>query len=134
MPPTVRPSPLTAVGALAMTPRPTKPRAEETVWVRGPATVIDPDRPVPLVSYGDPCVHHKLVVKALQDAGKDWEVVFTGSSMNSLNGAVAAGLGVLAITRRRAQQTGMNAWEDGPLPKLPNLYRGVYVREGGAAD
>jgi DNA-binding transcriptional LysR family regulator len=88
---------------------------------------------VPLVSYGDPCVHHKLAVKALQDAGKDWEVVFTGTSMNSLNGAVAAGLGVLAITRRRAQQTGMHAWDDGPLPKLPELYRGVYVREGGAA-
>ena len=26
----------------------------------------------------------------------------------------------------------MMIWEDAPLPKLPDLYRGVYVREGGA--
>jgi hypothetical protein len=23
-------------------------------------------------------------------------------------------------------------WEDAPLPKLPDLYSGIYVREGGA--
>jgi DNA-binding transcriptional LysR family regulator len=105
---------------------------EEAVWVRGPTTAIHLDQPVPLVSYGEPCVHHRLAVKALQDAGKDWEIVFTGSSMNSLNGAVVAGLGCLAITRRRAAQTGMTIWEEGPLPKLPNLYRAIYIREGGA--
>ena len=106
--------------------------AEETVWVRGAATKVDPDRPVPLVSYGDPCVHHRLAVTALQSAGMDWEVVFTGSSMTSLNGAVAAGLGVLAITRRRASETGLTVWDDAPLPKLPDLHRGIYIREGGA--
>lgn len=105
---------------------------EETVWVRGPNTRIDPERPVPLVSYGEPCVHHRLAATALQSAGMDWEVVFTGSSMTSLNGAVAAGLGVLAITRRRASETGLTVWDDGPLPKLPDLHRGIYIREGGA--
>jgi DNA-binding transcriptional LysR family regulator len=87
---------------------------------------------VPLVSYGEPCVHHRVAVKALKTAGMEWEVVFTGSSMNSLNGAVSAGLGVLAISRRRAAETGFTVWEDAPLPRLPDLYRGIYVREGGS--
>jgi hypothetical protein len=26
----------------------------------------------------------------------------------------------------------MLVWEDPPLPKLPDLYSGIYVREGGA--
>ena len=26
----------------------------------------------------------------------------------------------------------MLIWEDAPLPKLPDLYSGIYVREGGA--
>lgn len=26
----------------------------------------------------------------------------------------------------------MIIWEDAPLPKLPDLYSGVYIREGGA--
>ncbi len=106
--------------------------AEEAVWVRGPSTQIVPDRPVPLVSYGEPSTHHRLAVKALKSAGLDWEVVFTGSSMTSLNGAVTAGLGTLAITRHRASATGMIVWDDALLPKLPDLYRGIYIREGGA--
>ncbi|HZL31820.1 MAG TPA: LysR family transcriptional regulator [Pseudolabrys sp.] len=105
---------------------------EAMVWVRGPNTKLNPDQPVPLVSYGEPCVHHRVAVKALKSAGLEWEVVFTGSSMTSLNGAVEAGLGVLAISRRRAVETGFIVWEDAPLPKLPDLYRGIYVREGGS--
>jgi DNA-binding transcriptional LysR family regulator len=105
---------------------------EPMVWVRGATTRIDADKSVPLVSYGEPCVHHRVAVKALKTAGREWEVVFTGSSMTSLNGAVSAGLGVLAISRRRAVETGFTVWEDAPLPKLPDLYRGIYVREGGS--
>jgi DNA-binding transcriptional LysR family regulator len=107
-------------------------RAQEVVWVHSPATRIDHDRPVPLVSYGELCVYHRLAVQALQSVGFDWEDVFTGPSVASLSGAVNAGLGVMAITRRRAAKVGMLVWETPPLPKLPDLYSGIYVREGGA--
>jgi DNA-binding transcriptional LysR family regulator len=107
-------------------------RAQEVVWVHSPATRIDHDRPVPLVSYGELCVYHRLAVQALQSVGFDWEDVFTGPSIASLSGAVNAGLGVMAITRRRAAKVGMLVWENPPLPKLPDLYSGIYVREGGA--
>jgi hypothetical protein len=39
----------------------------------------------------------------------------------------------MAITRRRANNLGLQIWEDSPLPKLPELYSGIYVREGGAS-
>jgi DNA-binding transcriptional LysR family regulator len=106
-------------------------RVQEVVWVRSPASRIDRDRPIPLVSYGEQCVYHRLAVQALQSAGLDWEDVFTGPSSASLRNAVVAGLGVMAITRRRAAKLGMQVWEDAPLPKLPDLYSGIYVREGG---
>jgi hypothetical protein len=38
----------------------------------------------------------------------------------------------MAINRRRADDDRIVVWEDGPLPKLPDLYSGIYVREGGA--
>lgn len=106
--------------------------SEEMIWLRGPGARLDPDRPVPLVSNGEPCIHHRVAMKALKAAGLEWEVVFTGSSLTSLNGAVAAGLGVQAVTRRRAASSGCEVWEDAPLPKLPELYRAIYIREGGA--
>jgi DNA-binding transcriptional LysR family regulator len=68
----------------------------------------------------------------LKSAGLEWEDVFTGPNMTSLYNAVAAGLGVMAVTRQRANDVGMIVWDDAPLPKLPNLYSGIYVREGGA--
>ncbi len=105
--------------------------AQETVWVRGLTTELDPNGPVPLVSHGDACIYHRMAVQALQSAGLDWENVFTGPSMFSLSNAVVAGLGTMAIIRRRANDHGMMVWEDAPLPRLPDVYSGVYVREGG---
>jgi DNA-binding transcriptional LysR family regulator len=105
---------------------------EETVWVRGANTELDPERPVPLVSHGEASVYHRVAVTALKSAGMDWEDVFTGPSMASVNGAVGAGLGVMALTRLRAHECTVQTWEDAPLPKLPNLYGGIFVREGGA--
>jgi DNA-binding transcriptional LysR family regulator len=99
--------------------------------VRGHSTRLDPDRPVPLVSYGEPCVYHRHAVAVLNAAGLDWEDVFMGPSMASLKGAVMAGLGVMALTQRRASEVGLVIWDDAPLPKLPDLYSGVYIREGG---
>lgn len=106
--------------------------AQEIVWVRGLTTDFDLNRPVPLVSYGDPCVYHQTAVQALKKAGLDWEDVFTGPSMTSLTIAVVAGLGVMPMIRRRANELDLLLWEDGPLPKLPDLYSGIYIREGGA--
>ncbi len=106
--------------------------AQEIVWVRGLTTDVDPDRPVPLVSYGDPCVYHQIAVQVLKEAGLDWEDVFTSPSMTSLISAVVAGLGVMPMIRRRANELDLLLWEDGPLPKLPDLYSGIYIREGGA--
>ena len=86
---------------------------------------------MPLVSYGEPCVYRQLATSVLKSAGLAWEDVFIGPSLNSLEGAVAAGLGVMPIIRRRAIESGMMVWDDAPLPKLHDLYCGVYIREGG---
>lgn len=105
--------------------------AQEVIWVRGKDTVLDPGRPVPLVSHGEASTYHDIAVTALKLAGLEWESVFTGPSLISLDGAVTAGLGVMAITRRRADALGMLVWEDPPLPKLPDLQSGIFVRETG---
>jgi len=104
----------------------------EIIWARGHNTRLNLDAPVPLVSSGTPCMYHRLVARTLKSAGLDWEDVFTGPSLNSLMNAVAAGLGVMATSRCRTHDDRIVVWEDGPLPKLPDLYSGIYVREGGA--
>jgi DNA-binding transcriptional LysR family regulator len=82
-----------------------------------------------------------LAATALQKAGLEWEEVFVGPSLLSLSGAVASGLGVMALARRRAVQFGLLGWngaslvwDDTSLPELDSIYCGIYVREGASRD
>lgn len=104
---------------------------EEPVWIRSPATKLDPDAPVPLVSYGGESACQRIAVAALHRAGLDCNFVFTAHSLVSQTAAVAEGFGVMVVPRGRAVRHNLMIWEDGPLPKLPMLHGAICVREGG---
>jgi DNA-binding transcriptional LysR family regulator len=119
---------------LAVTDKPPviKPRhmwMRHAVWVRSDATRVDPDRPVPLVSYGEDCACQRVAVAALSQAGRRFDLVFTSVSLTSLAAAVGAGFGVVVMPRGRALRNNLYIWEDAPLPALPQLYCGIYVRD-----
>lgn len=103
---------------------------EPLVWVRAPSTEIDFNRPVPLVSYGDECLFTRNAMTALSQIGRDSELIFIGSSLLGLGAAVAAGFGVMALPRSRVGIPGVAVWDDAPLPALPDIFCGIYVREG----
>jgi DNA-binding transcriptional LysR family regulator len=103
---------------------------EDLVWVRGAGLRLDPPRPVPLVSYGDDCLFTRSATRALAEAGMDCERAFVGSSLPGVAAAVAAGIGVMALPRSRANRPGLVVWDNAPLPPLPGLAAGIYVRAG----
>jgi len=122
--------------AVTETPPTIEPRhtwMREAVWVASPATRIDPKGPVPLVCYGEDCASQRVAVATLRQAGRTCEFVYTSRSLVSLAAAVQAGFGVMAMPRGRASKKGLVVWEGSPLPKLPDLYCGIYVREGGTS-
>jgi DNA-binding transcriptional LysR family regulator len=107
---------------------------EPLVWVHAPSTLIDPGRPVPLVSYGEECLFTRSAMAALSQAGRECELAFIGSSLLGLGAAVAAGFGVMALPRGRADIPGIAVWDNAPLPKLPDIFCGIYVRGGVEAE
>jgi DNA-binding transcriptional LysR family regulator len=106
---------------------------EPLVWVRSGSVPLDPSRPVPLVSYGEECLLTRIAMTALSHAGRECELTFVGSSLLGLGAAVAAGFGVMALPRSRADIAGIAVWDDAPLPKLPDIFSGIYVRPGACA-
>jgi DNA-binding transcriptional LysR family regulator len=104
----------------------------QAVWVHSERTRIDPQGPVPLICYGEDCACQRVAVATLRQAGRGCEFVFTSHSLVSLAAAVSAGFGVMVMPRGRALKNDLTVWEDAPLPKLPELYCGIFVREGGA--
>jgi DNA-binding transcriptional LysR family regulator len=114
---------------------------EDVVWVRGVNTRLDLTQPIPLISYGEKSLNRQLCANALKKVGLEWEEVFVGPSLLSLSGAVASGLGVMALARRRAMQFGLLGWngeslvwDDTPLPDLDSVFCGIYVREGAGRE
>ena len=103
---------------------------EPLVWVHAPSTVIDPARPVPLVSFGEDSLLGRVAMNALSQAGLSCEKTFSAFSLIALANAVAAGFGVMPLPRSRAGLPGISVWENAPLPTLPDIFCGVYVRDG----
>jgi DNA-binding transcriptional LysR family regulator len=108
--------------------------SEEVVWLRSAATRLSAARPVPLVSYGEDCVFTRNACETLSRAGRDCELAYVGSSILGLAAAVIAGFGVMPLSRARADLAGVSVWEDAPLPKLPDIYSGIYVRAGAEPE
>jgi DNA-binding transcriptional LysR family regulator len=103
---------------------------EDAVWLRGRATVLDPTAPVPLVAFHEDWLCHRIAVKALTEAGRDTELVFTAPTIIGLAAAVGAGLGIMVLACSRVRLPDLIIWEDAPLPRLPKLNWGIYLREG----
>jgi DNA-binding transcriptional LysR family regulator len=103
----------------------------QAVWVHSEATNIDPEGPVPLISYAEECACQRLAVSALNRAGRDSFFAFTSASLVSLAAAVKAGFGVMVTPRGRALRNDLDIWHDAPLPALSQLYCGIYLRDSG---
>lgn len=103
---------------------------EQLSWVRGPLEQIGCINPVPFVSYGEECPFYRIAQAALNQVGQSVDVVLTAPSLAHLMGAVASGLGVMVLPRSRVPNQ-LVRWDDGPLPALPAMFCGIFVREGG---
>jgi hypothetical protein len=40
----------------------------------------------------------------------------------------------MALPRNRAEIPGLMAWDNAPLPKLPDIFCGIYVRQGALVE
>ena len=73
---------------------------------------------------------YRAGVAALTQAGRESRLVMTATTVLSLSAGVDAGLGTMVMTRGRVRLTQLIRWDDAPLPPLPELHVGIYVREG----
>lgn len=72
---------------------------DETVWLAQADFEFDPKEPIPLIVYPAPSVSRTLALRALEEAGADWRIVCSASSLSGQFAAAAAGLGVVPLAR-----------------------------------
>jgi DNA-binding transcriptional LysR family regulator len=106
---------------------------DELVWVRGRDASIDAVEPLPLIAHDMTCVLSRLTTATLNEAGRNWELVFNALSAGSLAAATSAGLGV-AVAIRRFVGDDLVICEDDALPRLPDVVCGIYLRDSTDHD
>ena len=92
---------------------------EPLIWVVGTETEASLHETVYLVLLPSPCSFRKIATESLEKANRKWEILFTGTSIGSIQAAVQAGMGV-SILPKGALRKGLRiAPSHLALPQLP---------------
>jgi len=102
---------------------------EPLIWVQAKASKIDPRKdPLPLVVFAEPCGFRRSAVDQLDRAGRAWQIVYSSTSLGSIQAAVQADLGV-SLVGRSALVPGMKPIPHrAGLPLLPETALAIYTR------
>ena len=102
---------------------------ERMIWVQAENSKIDPSQdPLPLVMFGSKCRFRPIALEALQKAGRTWEIVYVGGSLNSVQTAVEADLGLSVLSPLSLAEGIVIADKNSGLPKLPTADLAIYSR------
>src|SRR5260221_3008668 len=121
----------TAMGEYKLAPsiQETHLQKEVMIWVQAENSKIDPSKdPLPLVMFGAKCRFRPIALEALQKAGRTWEIVYVGGSLNSVQTGVEADLGVSVLSPLSLAQGIVIVGNNSNLPTLPTADLAIYNR------
>jgi DNA-binding transcriptional LysR family regulator len=108
--------------------------SEPQCWVAREGFDPEPGTILPLALLPAPCVLREHAIDSMKRLKRPWKIAFTGSSMASVQAAVAAGLGV-SIMPRSSLLPGMQVLAHGRrFPDPGRLDVGVIKGSGARAD
>ncbi|HEY3855349.1 MAG TPA: LysR family transcriptional regulator [Verrucomicrobiae bacterium] len=106
---------------------------EQMLWVQAANSKIDLKKdPLPLALFSTKCRFRPMALAALQKAGRAYDIVFVGGSLNSIHTAVRADLGLSVLTPLSLAPDMVVLGDDSGLPKLPPADLSIYSRRKSA--
>ncbi|MCH8552808.1 MAG: LysR family transcriptional regulator [Natronospirillum sp.] len=88
------------------------------VWAAARISSLEDRESLPLALHETDCPYRQLAIEALEEADMNWHVVFTSTSINAIEDAVAAGLAIGVIDQERLKPTMRELTEEDGLPPL----------------
>jgi DNA-binding transcriptional LysR family regulator len=93
-------------------------RRDRLVWIGVPGTRIDPNEPVPLITYTAPSVSRITALQVLAESGRTWRISCKTLEVNGVLAAARAGIGVTVFPSSLVPPD-LQALP--PTPELPEL-------------
>lgn len=90
--------------------------------------------PVPLVAHPEGCEYRNRMIEALGAAHREWRIVYCSPGITGLQNAVAAGLGVSALTKRTLTEGMRVLGADEGFPQLSDIRVGLYYKHPRQKD
>jgi len=110
-------------------------RREPLVWAGAVDHDIADRTPLPLaLSRRGVCVFREQALAALDSAGREWRIAYTGSSLSTIVAAVRAGLAVTALTPSMLADGVQVLDESAGLPALPRIEIAVHFGQGRPSE
>jgi len=106
---------------------------EPLIWVIGKDAEISPQDVLHLVLLPSPCVFRKMATEGLEKANREWEVLYTGSSIANIQTAVQAGMGLSILPAGALTEGLRKAPAHLQLPELP-MYSIVLIKDEEKAN
>ena len=102
---------------------------EPLVWTTGKGTEFDMHETLPLVVLPSPCHFRKLATQTLEQENRKWKIVFTGTSISSIQTAVQAGMGFSILPLGALKHGLSKAPSKLALPELPIFSIAIFTDE-----
>lgn len=96
-------------------------RRDRMVWAGLETCDLDPDQPVPLVTYHAPSYSRSMALTALESAGRRWRITCNTREINAILAATRAGLGVCVLAQTRLPDDLRPLTGRFGLPMLPDV-------------
>ena len=76
-------------------------RRDRLVWVGLERTEIDPDQPVPVITYHAPSLSRSAAINSLESAQRTWRITCNTREINGVLAAARAGIGICVLAQSR---------------------------------
>lgn len=96
-------------------------RRDQLVWVGHERVQLEPDRPVPVITYHAPSFSRSAAITALEGAGRTWRITCNTREINGVLAAARAGLGICVLAQSRVPSGLHNLSGRFELPLLPDV-------------
>lgn len=103
--------------------------AERPIWVASADFEADPTAPVRLLAHNEGCEYRARMIRALDEIGRAWRIVYSSPGISGLQNAVLSGLGITALTQRTLLPGMAVLGESAGLPALDDVHVGLHYKQ-----
>jgi DNA-binding transcriptional LysR family regulator len=108
-------------------------RRDQLVWVGHERVQVEPDRPVPVITYQAPSLSRSAAISSLEGVGRTWRITCNTREINGVLAAARAGIGICVLARSRVPADLRILTGRFDLPGLPDVEMTLLANPRAAA-